>query len=120
VQLVTTASLTEFDPFYSTVTWFRDYAAYCGINENTDKLYAIVMQLGRKKPVVRKEIGAASNGDDPGDNGIEVDISTQCQQILIDLDGDAVITVLKYVAHFLIAKIKVPRIKRIEIVHRIA
>jgi len=65
---VSQINLTEFDPFYSNATWFRDYAAYCGINETTDKLYAIVMQLGRKKPILRRELGKTSHGDDPGDD----------------------------------------------------
>ncbi len=57
--------LPEFDPFYSDVSWYRDYAAYCGISDSGEKVFAVVAQLGRKKPVVRKEIGAARQGDMP-------------------------------------------------------
>ncbi len=57
--------LPEFDPFYSEVSWYRDYAAYCGISDSGEKVYAVVAQLGRKKPVVRKEIGAARQQDMP-------------------------------------------------------
>jgi hypothetical protein len=57
--------LHEFDPFYSQASWFRDYAAYCGVSDNGEKLSAVVMQLGRKKPVLRKDLGAASQGDTP-------------------------------------------------------
>ncbi len=57
--------LPEFDPFYSDVSWYRDYAAYCGISDSGEKVFAIVAQLGRKRPVVRKEIGAARQGDLP-------------------------------------------------------
>ncbi len=57
--------LPEFDPFYSDVSWYRDYAAYCGISDSGEKVYAVVAQLGRKRPVVRKEIGAARQGDLP-------------------------------------------------------
>jgi hypothetical protein len=35
---------------------------------NGEKLYTVVMQLGSKKPVLRQEIGAASQGDDPDSN----------------------------------------------------
>ncbi len=62
---VTQLSLAEFDPFYSQVNWFRDYAAYCGVSDNGEKLSAVVMQLGRKKAVMKKEIGSASQGETP-------------------------------------------------------
>jgi hypothetical protein len=55
----------EFDPFYSHASWFRDYAAYCGVSDNGEKLSAVVMQLGRRKPILRKELGAASQGEMP-------------------------------------------------------
>lgn len=58
-------SLPHFDPFYSTVSWFRDYAAYCGLSDDGEKLYAVVAQIGRRKPVVRKELGPAHGGDLP-------------------------------------------------------
>jgi len=62
---ITPLKLPEFDPFYSSVTWYRDYAAYCGISDNGDTLYAIVAEIGRKKAVLRKELGTASQGDTP-------------------------------------------------------
>jgi hypothetical protein len=57
--------LVEFDPFYSEASWFRDYVAYCGVSDNGEKLSAVVMQLGRKKPVLKQELGPASQGDSP-------------------------------------------------------
>jgi len=62
---VSQLTLPEFDPFYSDAVWFRDYVAYCGISDNAEKLFAVVTQLGRKKPILRKDLGAASNGDTP-------------------------------------------------------
>ncbi len=62
---VSQVSLYEFDPFYSHASWFRDYSAYCGVSDNGEKLSAVVMQLGRKKPVLKKELGAASQGETP-------------------------------------------------------
>jgi hypothetical protein len=62
---ITPLKLPEFDPFYSNVSWYRDYAAYCGISDNAETLYAVVAQIGRKKAVLRKELGAASQGDSP-------------------------------------------------------
>ncbi len=57
--------LPDFDPFYSVVSWYRDYAAYCGLSEDGGKAYAVVAELGIKKPVVRKDLGAASQSDVP-------------------------------------------------------
>ncbi len=31
---VSAVNLPEFDPFYSVVSWYRDYAAYCGLAED--------------------------------------------------------------------------------------
>jgi hypothetical protein len=58
-------SLSDFDPFYSTASWYRDYVAYCGVSEDGQKLYAIVMQVGRRKPVLKKAVGEAAGEDDP-------------------------------------------------------
>ncbi len=63
---VTPIRLPDFDPYYSEVSWYRDYAAYCGIIGNGEKLDALVVQIGIKKPLYRKELGKASNGDQPG------------------------------------------------------
>lgn len=62
---VSALKLPDFDTFYSAVSWYRDYAAYCGTSDDGEKLYAVVAQLGRKKPLVRKELGAAHGGDLP-------------------------------------------------------
>ena len=61
---VSKLNLPDFDPFYSVVSWFRDYAAYCGVTEG-QKLYAVVAQLGQRKPVLRSSIGPAKSGDEP-------------------------------------------------------
>ena len=45
-----------FDPYYSEVSWFRDYAAYCGISEDGTAAFAMVAQLGRRKPLLKKAI----------------------------------------------------------------
>jgi hypothetical protein len=55
--------LYNFDPFYSEASWFRDYVAYCGVSENGEKLSAVVMQIGRKRPVLKKDLGNASQGE---------------------------------------------------------
>jgi len=62
---VSAVNLPEFHPFYSVVSWYRDYAAYCGLAEDGTKVSAMVAQLGTKKPVLRKLIGAAKAGEVP-------------------------------------------------------
>jgi hypothetical protein len=32
---VSQLNLPEFDPFYSTASWYRDYIAYCGVSQET-------------------------------------------------------------------------------------
>jgi hypothetical protein len=52
-------NLPEFDAVYSAVSWYRDYAAYCGISDDNKEIYAMVVQLNRRKPVVKWLIGEA-------------------------------------------------------------
>jgi hypothetical protein len=62
---VSQLTLPEFDPYYSAASWYRDYVAYCGVSDDGEKLYAVVVQVGRRKPVVRKDLGAAHGRDLP-------------------------------------------------------
>jgi hypothetical protein len=62
---VSQLNLPEFDPFYSTASWYRDYIAYCGVSEDGQKLYAVVAQIGRRKPILRKDAGKPAGNDDP-------------------------------------------------------
>ena len=57
--------LPEFDPFYSTASWYRDYIAYCGVSEDGKKLHAVVLQVGRRKPILKKDAGTPSASDEP-------------------------------------------------------
>ncbi len=50
-------ALAEFDPDSSAANWFRDYAAYCGISDDGQKRSAVIMQIGRRKPLLKKSIG---------------------------------------------------------------
>ena len=65
---LTQLPLVDFDPFYSQASWFRDYVAYCGVSDDGAKLSAIVVQLGHKKPVLKKELGSANQGELPEAN----------------------------------------------------
>lgn len=53
--------LPNFDPDSSIVNWFRDYAAYCGYSDDGEKLVAVIVQLGRRKPLLKKIIGDAKD-----------------------------------------------------------
>jgi hypothetical protein len=46
-------NLPEFDVAYSDVSWYRDYAAYCGVSDDNKQIYAVVAQINRRKPVVK-------------------------------------------------------------------
>ena len=48
--------LPEFDLHNSDVSWFRDYAAYCGVAEDGSVHYMMIFQLGKRKPVLKKEL----------------------------------------------------------------
>ena len=61
---VSALKLADFDPYHSEVSWYRDYAAYCGVPENGDGVYALVTQIGIHKPLFRKSLGK-SDGDAP-------------------------------------------------------
>ncbi|WP_433974499.1 hypothetical protein [Tunturiibacter lichenicola] len=55
---ITALHLPDFDSDVSDVVWFRDYAAYCGIATTAKGgLFAIVAQIGARRPVVQKQIG---------------------------------------------------------------
>ena len=62
---VSQLNLPEFDPFYSTASWYRDYIAYCGVSEDGKKLYAVVAQVGRRKPILKKDVGEPTGSEDP-------------------------------------------------------
>ena len=58
-------ALAEFDPEASAANWFRDYAAYCGISDDGQKLFAVIVQIGRRKPLLNKPIGDAHDACAP-------------------------------------------------------
>lgn len=62
---VSQITLPEFDSFYSTPSWYRDYVAYCGVSDDGKKLFAMVTQLGRRKPILKKPLGEADGDDMP-------------------------------------------------------
>jgi len=61
---VSPINLPEFDAFYSAANWYRDYVAYCGVSDDGKKTYAMVAQLGRRKPVLKKPLSNEGLADD--------------------------------------------------------
>jgi hypothetical protein len=53
---ISTVNLPEFDVVYSVSSWHRDYVAYCGVSDDGKKTFAMVAQLNRKKPVLKKPL----------------------------------------------------------------
>lgn len=53
-------NLPAFDGEISEASWYRDYAAYCGSSDDGAKNYLVVSQLGKRKPVLRKEYTGAN------------------------------------------------------------
>jgi hypothetical protein len=54
-------ALAEFDSDSSALSWFRDYAAYCGTSDDGQKVSAVIMQIGRRKPLLKKPVGSAND-----------------------------------------------------------
>ncbi len=56
-------NLPEFDVVYSAASWYRDYAAYCGVSDDGKKVYAVVAQINRRKPILKKPIEGENIAD---------------------------------------------------------
>ena len=54
----------ELNAVYSVASWYRDYAAYCGVSEDGKKIYAIVAQLNKSKPVLKKSLNGQTIPED--------------------------------------------------------
>ena len=62
---VSAISLPEFDSYYSPASWYRDYVACCCVFDDGKKLSAVVFQVGRRKPVLKKPLGETGEDDMP-------------------------------------------------------
>ena len=62
---VTALKLPDYDPGVSQVSWFRDYAAYCGLTASGKSLYAVVAQVAARKPVLAKKLAAFDATTEP-------------------------------------------------------
>ena len=59
--------LPDFDPLLSRVSWYRDYAAYCGNSDNGVHWSAVMAQIGVRKALFHKDLvkSAESEGEPP-------------------------------------------------------
>lgn len=57
--------LPDFDPAVSEVVWFRDDAAYCGVNGGGKQLLAVVAQVEARRPLLAKKLGGWNPADHP-------------------------------------------------------
>jgi hypothetical protein len=62
---VTPLKLPDYDPGASQVVWFRDYGAYCGVTASAKSLFAVVTQVGVRKPVVAKKLSGYDAAQHP-------------------------------------------------------
>jgi hypothetical protein len=62
---VSAISLPEFDSYYSPASWHRDYVAYCCVSDDGKKLFPVVFQVRRRKPVLKKPLGETGETDMP-------------------------------------------------------
>jgi len=61
---VSAMNLPEFDALYSASSWYRDYVAYCGISDDGKKIFAVVAQISRRKPVLKKPLPGEGIAED--------------------------------------------------------
>ena len=63
---VTALHLPDYDPGVSQVSWFRDYAAYCGVTASGKSLYAVVAQLAGAQAGPGQKARSLRSGESTG------------------------------------------------------
>ena len=86
---VSQISLPEFDTYFSAASWYRDYVAYCGVSDDGEKLYQVVAQLGRRRPVLKKLISKSFAGEMPDSACFEPNWQRQPARVTFLTDGEA-------------------------------
>jgi hypothetical protein len=70
---ISTLNLPDFETSFSVVSWYRDYAAYCGVSDDGKKIYAVVAEINRRKPLLKKSLEGVSIPDNaPSDSACPV------------------------------------------------
>ena len=63
---ISAINLPDYDASYSAASWYRDYAAYCGVSDDGKRIVAVVAQVGRRKAVLKKQLSNDAIADDAG------------------------------------------------------
>ena len=71
---ISALNLLDFDVVFSAATWYRDYIAYCGVSDDGNKRFAIVAELNRRKPVLKKPFSAALPNDAAPDSACSMPV----------------------------------------------
>ena len=61
---ISAINLPDFDAYYSAGAWYRDYFAYCAVSDDGKKIYALVAQVTRRKPVLKKMLSNEGVSDE--------------------------------------------------------
>lgn len=68
---ISAINLPEFDSARSVVSWYRDYAAYCGISDDGKNEYEVVAEINRRKPIVKSLVREEKAASERGGGGAE-------------------------------------------------
>jgi hypothetical protein len=60
---ISAINLAEFDSNHSAASWYRDYVAYCGVSDDGKKISAVVVQLNRRKVVLKRVLAEGISDD---------------------------------------------------------
>lgn len=60
---VSPTNLPAFDPYLSAASWYRDYVAYCGVEDDRKNVFAMVVQVSRRKPVLKAAVSSVVKDD---------------------------------------------------------
>ena len=65
---VSPVTLSGFDNYYSAASWYRDYVSYCGVSDDGKKVFATVVQLNRRKPIMKKLLSGVTLDEEHPDS----------------------------------------------------
>ena len=90
---ITALHLPDFDAGISEAVWYRDYAAYCGAGTTAKGgLFAVVAQLGVRRPVVHQQIGKWPQPSPPDPVCKPAEWQRNPMRVTIDPAGEAPMT----------------------------
>jgi hypothetical protein len=85
---VSPVNLPAFDNYYSAASWYRDYVSYCGVSDDGKKVVAVVVQLNRRKPVLKKLLPSVTFDEGQPDSACPAPV-WQRSPIRVSFEGSA-------------------------------